>query len=339
MVAAGYIIGTLGGGIYFYGFTVFFLPVSRDLGLSYALTSLVMSQARAEGAFLGPLAGWLINRFGSRTMLLIGTALAGVGYLLLATAQGFVSFLVIYLLVISLGFNLGFFSALMAAVNHWFVRRRGMAMSILMSSVGAGGAFIVPRLSAVVGGGGWRTGAVLSGVVLLAVGLPASLLVRHSPESMGLQPDGRPAPPPGEGDHSPDPELSARQALRTRAFWLLTAAVTLRVGVFGALVLHLVPILVWRGLDPQMAANTVGVLALLSIATRIGLGWVGDRLGKVRVISVAVLVGAFSVVLLALGTQLWHYFLFAAAFAVADGASPLGWALIGDFFGRKSFAT
>jgi MFS family permease len=156
---------------------------------------------------------------------------------------------------------------------------------------------------------------------------------------MGLQPDGLPTPPQGTDGYTPGPELSARQALRTRAFWLLTAAVTLRVGVFGSLVLHLVPILVWRGLDAQMAANVVGVMALLSIPTRIGLGWVGDRFGKARVISVAVLVGAFSVVLLVLGTQLWHYFLFAAAFAVADGASPLGWALIGDFFGRRSFAT
>ena len=74
----------LGGGLHNYGFTVFFLPLSQDLGLSRAATSLAFSLARAEGALEGPFVGYLIDRFGPRPMILLATIMCGVGYILLA---------------------------------------------------------------------------------------------------------------------------------------------------------------------------------------------------------------------------------------------------------------
>ena len=126
MVAVGCGIRMLGGGFHLYGFTVFFLPITQELGLSRAATSLVFSLARAEGAIEGPLAGYLIDRFGPRPMILAGVILSGIGYMLLATIESYYGFLVVYLGVISLSFSAGFMHSPMVLANTWFIRRRAL---------------------------------------------------------------------------------------------------------------------------------------------------------------------------------------------------------------------
>src|SRR3970040_3096659 len=97
MIALGASIRMLAGGLHMYGFTVFFLPLSRDLGLSRAGTSLAFSLARAEGAIEGPLAGYMIDRFGARPIMLIGVVLKGVGYILFSRVNSYLTFLLVYL--------------------------------------------------------------------------------------------------------------------------------------------------------------------------------------------------------------------------------------------------
>src|SRR5215475_118885 len=89
MVAAGCAMRMLGGGFHLYGFTIFFLPITNELGLSRAATSLVFSLAHAEGAIEGPLAGYLIDRFGPRPMMIAGVLLSGIGYMTLATVNSY----------------------------------------------------------------------------------------------------------------------------------------------------------------------------------------------------------------------------------------------------------
>lgn len=84
MVAVGSALRVLGGGLYYYGFSVFFLPLSEDLGLSRAATSLVFSLARAQGAFEGPVAGYFMDRFGPRPLILMAIVMNGVGHMLLS---------------------------------------------------------------------------------------------------------------------------------------------------------------------------------------------------------------------------------------------------------------
>src|SRR3972149_6285558 len=129
IVGLGAIANAVGGGIYLYGFAIFFLPITKDLNLSSAATSLVFSLSRAEGAVEGPLAGWLVDKFGPRHILLGGALVTGFGYFLLAQINSFGAFLLVYIVAISLGFNGGFTHTVITAVNSRFVRRRGFAMS------------------------------------------------------------------------------------------------------------------------------------------------------------------------------------------------------------------
>src|ERR671919_1003983 len=183
-------IRVVGGGLHQYGFTVFFLPISQDLGLSRAATSLAFSLARAQGAIEAPLVGYLVDRFGPRPIIMIAAVLAGIGYILLSWVNSYTSFLAIYLGVISLAFIAGFVHSPMVVANSWFIRRRARAMTVVSAAVPVGGALISPLLALGVETMGWRWAAFASGCIFLMICFPLSFQVKHSPESMGLLPDG-----------------------------------------------------------------------------------------------------------------------------------------------------
>lgn len=164
----------LGGDLHNYGFTVFFLPLSRDLGINRAATSLAFSLARAEGALEGPFVGYLIDRFGPRPMLLLATTMCGAGYILLAWVDSYTTFLIVYLGVISLSFTPGFVHASMAVGDTWFIRYRARAMTVISSAVPIGGALLTPLLALAVQAWGWRWGAIFAGTLSSAAPWPFS---------------------------------------------------------------------------------------------------------------------------------------------------------------------
>ncbi len=348
MVAAGCGIRMLGGGFHLYGFTVFFLPITQELGLSRAATSLVFSLARAEGAVEGPLAGYLIDRLGPRPMILAGVILSGIGYMLLATIESYYGFLIVYLGVISLSFSAGFMHSPMVLANTWFIRRRALAMTLVSSAIGIGGTLITPLLALTVHMWGWRWGAFVSGVGLILLGVPVALLVKRSPESIGMVPDGAPpaarstknaADPSGKGSTESAVEFTLNQALRTSTYWMIILATTTRVAVYNAITVHFIPIMVWRGISEQRAAVLLATMALMSLPAHLLVGWIADHVSKPRLMGICMSIGAASIFFLAYGTGEWSLWVFTVLFTFMEAIFPVGWATVGDFFGRKSFAT
>jgi len=114
----GALINCIGTGITYHSMSVFFLPLKRDLGVSSAAISLLYGAARLEGGFEGPLVGYLINRLGSRTMIMIGTTCAGTGLILLSTVHSFLAFFLVYVFIVALGSNAGLFHPISTMVNH-----------------------------------------------------------------------------------------------------------------------------------------------------------------------------------------------------------------------------
>ena len=167
MVAVGAVLRVLGGGLYFYGFSVFFLPLSQDLGLSRASTSLVFSLARAQGAFEGPLAGYFMDRHGPRPLMILAILTAGIGHMLLAGVNSYVMLLLVYMGVVSLAFHAGFMDAPMLIANTWFIRQRTMAMALVSGSIGIGGFIFTPFLSMAVHTYGWRPAAFACGIAFI----------------------------------------------------------------------------------------------------------------------------------------------------------------------------
>jgi MFS family permease len=344
MVAVGSALRVLGGGFYFYGFSVFFLPLSEDLGLSRAATSLVFSLARAEGAFEGPVAGYFMDRFGPRPLILLAIVMNGVGHMLLSNVHSYFALLVIYLGVVSLSFQAGFMDAPMLIANTWFTRLRTLAMSMITASVSVGGFLLTPLLAFAVHYWGWRPAAFATGVAFLLFGLPLALLVRRSPESMGLRPDGdapNAAPVTERGAHHQtvaEQTFTLAEAMRTAPFWFLTIGTALRVIVLTAVTVHYVPIMVWKGLSQTEAAFLLGAQAFLGIPITLSFGWLADRVNKPRLMAVCMFFAMLSPLVLLLAQKEWHIWFFLPLFSLVESTFPVNWSTVGEFFGRASFA-
>jgi MFS family permease len=335
----------VGAGILIHGFTVFFLPLKRDFAVNSASIALVYGATRLEGGADGPLVGYLIDRWGPRVMMLIGATLAGLGFLVLSVVQTFWQFFFVYIFVASIGFNAGFFHPVYAVVNSWFIRHRGKAFAITGAAASIGGMVMAPLLSHLILNFGWRTGAVMAGLILLFVAIPAALPIRRNPESMGLFPDGGSPPadvPAGETrvqERVPHPEFTVREALRTLDYWVLFSAIALRVSITVALTIHFVPIFVWKGLTEVQSAYLVSLFALSTIPTTLVCGWFGDRWDKSLMCGLGVLPTMGGMLLLTYGHSGISLYALPVGLAITMGTVPLNWALIGDFFGRRSYGT
>lgn len=331
----------LGGGLHQYGFTVFFLPVTQDLGLTRASTSLAFSLARAEGSLAAPLIGYLLDRYGPKPLMLAATTLAGVGYLLFSLVHSYTTFLIVYLGVISLVFTAGFVHAPTVVANSWFIGLRARAMTVVSAAVPVGGALITPLLSLAVYHFGWRTAAVGAGILFIAVGVPLAWGIKRSPESMGMEPDGAPlgSQTTAGNKSANEPDVTARQAFRSPIFWNLIFSMFARSAAFTTVTTHFIPMMVWKGVSENQASVLLAGFALCNLPIHFLLGWIADFVNKLKLVTCCLFLGVIAVLPMLFTNALWALWFFTALYCVLDASIPVFWASVGDFFGRKNFGT
>jgi len=283
IVAAGSIVAAVNGALYFYGFGAFFKFIIDELGTSRAVMSGAFSLARLEGGLIGPIEGWLIDKFGPRKVMFVGIPMLAAGFFLMSAVNSIIMFYAVFVLLLSLGSAFSSVAPVSTAVANWFNRKRSAMLGITLAGVGAGSA-IVPVVTLLITYLGWRQALVVLGFVILIIGFPVAALVRHKPEQYGYYPDNEepePASPPADSDsaHSTvaDEEgLTAKEALRTSAFWFMAFAFSLRVGVTSAVAIHFIPFLTDIGLSLNTAGLMVSLLGIVGIVGRLGFGWLGD---------------------------------------------------------------
>ena len=345
MVILGSLVNGTGAGILVHSFTIFFLPLKTEFHASSAAISLLYAAARLEGGFEGPLVGYLINKVGPRTMMFAGIIMAGGGLLLASTVHDYWTFFFVFVFIVYFGFNTGFYHPVSMVVNNWFIRRRGVAFSLISATAGLGGMLMAPLLSTIIATHGWRAGTVAGGLIILGINLPAALPIRRSPEVMGFHPDGEVPRDPSYHELAPtgrnlrDENFSVKEAIRTKAFWMLMAAISLRLFVTIALITHFVPILVWRGMSQTTGAYLVSLYAFGTIFVTLTMGWLGDRQSKALICSLGLvpMIVVMSGVILSPTTLVLY--LYPIGLAIAMGTAAQNWALIGDFFGRRNYAS
>ena len=336
-----------GNGSISQGFPRFFVPIRTEIGLTSAQMSLVFSLARAEGSAGGPLVGWAVDRFGARPMILAGGLMAGVGTILLSRADSYWELLVLFSGIISLGKSAGFGQTLMAAVNQWFIRRRSVAMSTLMTAFAGGGAFVVLLLNLGIQQIGWRDTLLWTGVFIVAMTLPAAFFIRSRPEDMGLLPDGDP-PAGAEGASgsagrghrsSGDTSFTFRQAIRTRTYWFIMVGAILRVSVTNGMLVHVFPIMALRGVSENEAAAWVAAMFFLGIPLRFIMGVTSDKFRGNVLLAVGMVIGAVGMGGLWIGPGLIGLLLFVVGIAIVEGITSVNWLMLSDYYGRARFAT
>ncbi|MBI2908300.1 MAG: MFS transporter [Chloroflexi bacterium] len=346
VLLAGIFVNTLGSGSYQYGFGVFFKPIVEEFGWTRAATSVAFSMSTLEGGLEGPIIGPLIDRFGPRKLIAIGTILLGLGYILLSQINSLLSFYLVYVVVISIGYNTGFHWAAQTAVANWFVRKRTITLGLLSSGQGLGGAIMAPTLAWLLVQMGWRGSLVVVGVAMLVLCLPVAAIVRHRPEQYGMLPDGDPVPPrtstqrtQEKGQLKEEIYFTVWEALRTRVFWQLAFGFSLRGLSVGAVLVHIIPLLTDHGFDAQVAANIAGLLALMSLPGRIIFGFLGDMFPKRYLLSVNYVLQGVALLLLLRAQTMEEIYLFVFLYGLGWGSSPLMMSIRADYFGRRYFGT
>jgi MFS family permease len=346
VLSATFLLGLISGGVFSHSNSIFFGPIKQDLQLNSTQTSLIFSLARAEGSIAGPIVGPLVDRFGSRPLIILGGITASLGFILLYWVNSYWVFLLIFVGVVSTGKSAGLGQTLLSAVNRWFIRRRSLAMSICITGFSSGGAIILPLITLGVHAIGWRAVMLYSGIFMALIVVPLAMLIRHSPESMGIEPEGmgggaRQATSRGRsrGATAAGRDFSVREALRTSAFWLLFAASILRITLWGAISLHAVEMMVWKGIDRETAGFMVSLMFFLSIPMRLGAGVLGVRFPVQPLLFAGLMAAALALVSFWLLDGLPAVYLFVVLMAIEQGGSTLNWVALGDYFGRKSFST
>jgi len=344
IVVAGTIINSFNGGLYFYGFSNFFTPLVKEFGWSRAAVSLGTSLSRLEGALEAPLVGFLIDRIGPRKVMLFGLSLMGIGYLLFSRINSFAMYLAVFLCCLAIGQGFGVYLPVHTTAANWFIKKRSRVMGILQAGVGAGG-FFVPLLSLIIVQYGWRSGAAAAGGSLLLITLPLATLFRHRPEQYGYLPDGEPAKTSDasymettEDLLSEKTDFTARESIKTMAFWSTVLAFGITQGVSGSMVLHSIPHLTDVGIPTVIAATATGAIGITSILGRLSFGWLGDRFNKKYLIAIAFSLEALGVLIFSQISSTWHVIPFLLVFCLGyGGVQPLVLAILADLFGRKNY--
>lgn len=339
VVGSGFVLNTLNAALVFHAFGAYVVLLEDDFGWSRTAFALAFALQRVESGLLGPVEGWLIDHFGPRKVMQVGIVIFGAGFMYLSQIDSLLTFYLAFL-AIAMGSALGSFLPSTVAVVNWFNRRRAAALALVSMGFAAGG-LVQPIVVAGLEEFGWRDMAFGSGVFSIAVGLPLTMLIRHRPEEHGWLPDGAAEVDP-EVASGAKSGLTARQALRTRAFWFISLGHSASLLVIGAVSVHL-SAHITETLDYSLgfAATVVTVMTVMMVIGQLGIGGlIGDRVNKKLVIIIAMLAQAASLALLAFATSAWMVFGFAALNGLGIGArGPLIQALRADYFGRTSFGT
>jgi sugar phosphate permease len=341
MVAAATGLQFLQAGLMMQSFGAYVAVLSEERGWSKTALSGAAALHQMEVAVLGPALGWMLDRFGPRRFVRAGVVMFGLGLIGLSRVDTLPQFYAAFALI-ALGVSCCGFFPLNVALIHWFERWRARAISSMSIGLAVGG-IMVPVVALSLQTYGWRATAFASGLIAIAVGLPLASMIRNRPEDIGEVVDGIPKKITQNADSSYEQEpttrdFTAREALRTQAFWLLSLGHGFALFVVQAVVVHSIAHLK-EGLGYSIEqAALVYMLVTMSQIGGVGIGWlIGDRYDKRFIAAACMLMHGIGLLLLTYAVH-WPMVL---GFAVLHGAAwglrgPFMQALRADYFGRSA---
>jgi MFS transporter, OFA family, oxalate/formate antiporter len=317
-----------------YSFSAFFESLQREFAASRGSVSLVFSLAGFLYFGLGFVSGPLADRWGARSMAVLGMLLLGVGLALASAAHSLNQVYADYGLGVGLGVGFSYVPVV-GAVQRWFVKQRGLASGLAVSGIGVGTLVMPPVAAFLIEAFGWRTAYLVLGGSAAIVGVAMSLMIENDPRDRGLLPDGGSALPGAEAKAPTGASL--RDAIRSRRFiGLYAACLVASFGVFVPFV-HLVPYALDHGVPRSAAVFLLGAIGVGSTGGRFLLGGLADRIGRPRALLVMFLGMAVALAIWAVSTGIWSL----AAFALVYGVFYGGWvavlpAVVMDYFGGRN---
>jgi MFS family permease len=270
-------------------FSLLLPPLIDEFGWDRSLVAGAFSFGFLIAAFLGPISGRLMDKRGPGFVIECGVCLTGVGLILAAEITQS------WQLYATLGVMVGGGASLMTYVAqsqylpNWFVRRRALAISIAFAGAGVGAIILLPWMELIIARGGWRASCWALGLLVLVVLFPLNLLVRRTPEDVGLLPDGELHAARTERENRTSnvvdtawvaTDWTLARAIRTSRFWWIALGYFCALFAWYAVQVHQTKYLIECGFTPTVAAWSLGLVSVVAIPGQIGLGALSDRVGR-----------------------------------------------------------
>jgi MFS family permease len=350
------ILSGLGHGLYSYGMSALFKPLSEELGLNRAVTSVATGIGWLNHDISSPITGWACDRFGPRWFIAIGVFIIGVGLTLMNFVTSAWSYYIIWGVLIGSGINLALTVSVDKTLTNWFITKRGLAQGIKFGLIGLVSVIIVPVVSWLVVIVGWRMTCVVFSVVMY-IGAPFAwyFVKQKRPEYYGMMPDGV-----GMGGDSvedieglvergmeyatmhEETEFTLRQAMKTPTYWMLIVGQACQTMGFGVII-HIIPFLTDMGIAPTVAGGMMGLMVFFTIPSRFFSGLIADRFEKKYLnflLASSFFFQAAGFISFLFDQSLFTVYVFLILFGFGSGANtPVSILVRGRYFGRKAYGS
>lgn len=320
-------------------FGVFLKPMTEEFGWDRSSFALAMSLFAVVSAVVPPFAGRLADRYGPRLILTAGALLNGIGMILMAFTSSLWYVYLIYGGVIGLGFGVAGQSTNAALLARWFVKRRGMALSVSSTGLGMGQLILLPLATLLIISFSWRTSFVVIGAASLVMVPICFFMLR------------RPDPPDGHHEASETGDVTSaesaclaaelirrdtRIAFRSRDFWLLIGGFMGCGFTIYLLMTHVAALATDRGISATQAGTALGLVGGTSLVSGVIVGSLSDRIGRKHLLAGLYLLRAAAVVVLMAADSVSALYLFAVMFGLSRANGALVSAAVIDLYGRRA---
>ena len=333
VVGAGMLMTCVGIGAML-SLAVFLQPIAADTGWS---RSGISTAATLDFLCMGAatfLWGMMSDRFGARIVVLLGSALLGLGLVAASRATTLLEFQLLFGALIGVAAG-SFYAPMMAAATAWLEHRRNLAVALVSAGMGIGSMTISPLAGWLLGSFDWRTAMLVIGLLAWVLLLPAALLVRRPPQ----------AAPAAGAMHAPsaapqDYPLTAAQALLTPQFAAVALTHFACCAAHSGPIFHMVTYATVCGLSPMLAVSVYSLAGFAGLGGRIGFGMVADRIGAKPVLVAGLFVQALAISAYLLVGALGEFYALSVVFGLAyGGVMPLYAVLVRDYFGPRIMGT
>ncbi|UCH43165.1 MAG: MFS transporter [Dehalococcoidales bacterium] len=351
------VVALIGHGYNAYGISALFKPISTELDFNRTVTSVASSIGRLEGGFEAPLTGWITDKYGPRWIIIFGICLISTSLILMNWINTLWQYYLVWGIMLGTGCNIALTLPGDVAISNWFVRKRGLALSIKWVFSGLSGVLVLPLIALMIKYQDWRTACVAGGIAMAVIGLPLTLLFvkQRRPEYYGMLPDGATVEEETVDTEQMidqgaeyaaefgEIEFTARQAMRTPAYWLMILVQAIHGLVAPVMSIHCIPFLTDRGIDPLVAAGMMAIMLTASIPARFVGGFIADRIstGNLRfLMGVVYFLQAIGITIFLLNQTVAMIYVWFILYGIGHGASlTINNLMRARYFGRKALGS
>jgi MFS family permease len=320
------------------GIGPFFKPVLDDLGVSRTLLSFIVAVSMLVYGIGMPLAGKLLDKFGTRFVLLTGVFCVVASIIWVFFSHDAVNFFLSFGVLLSLGLSFTSPVALTPVVSRWFTRQRGKALFYLATGAMAGIAVMTPVFTMFINMVGWRYTLLLFAGLFILLTVPSALFVIRddAPEGTDQSP-GQTSTSPTAAGASGFVTLSGwTEALRTRAFWQVAFGLFVCGYSMNMLGSHGVPMLTDHGFNDMTASMGVGLIGIVAVFSTVFLGSFSDRIPRKNMLALIYFIRGLGFLGLVLAMTTWQLYLVSfIGGLVWAGSTALSSAILGDVYGVR----